>query len=94
MHSPSQCLGYVYSPNLTYNYKTPEGASSIRIQSVPCLTGAETDFTKEKLAQQVWSGELNEFTPGMISLRNVCTQKVIKKVQPDHPHGCDDDPTF
>lgn len=86
---PSKCFGYEFSPapDDTVNYEDSQGDKSTRLQWLTCQEVDDPNFDIEKLKLQLWSGQIPPGTEEQIVLRNVCTEKVIRKVRPDCDHS-------
>jgi hypothetical protein len=83
------CIAYSLDPASTedapFNYVDQYGAKSLRIQVETCVDAEGFDSTDpaqlHKAKQQLWSVELSPFSHELAYIRNVCTNKVIKRVQ-------------
>lgn len=80
------CLGFTEVENYTDRY----GATSTRIQVVPCLQPEDIDVTDEaqveEFKKQVWSVELGESSDELVYVRNACSNDVLQKVRSKGDH--------
>ena len=81
------CLGFTESPN--FDDGTIE--QSTRLQWTECLTGDfgpvdNLDPVLDPLKKQLWFGDLSDASEDKIYLRQVCTNKMIRRIKGDKAH--------